>query len=363
MRKLASIRSVSEIYEIENADFIELCVVDGWEIVSKKGQYHVGESIVYIEIDSVVPETEHFEFLRDRHFRIKTIKLRKQISQGLIMPLSILPEGSYNLGDDVTDILGITKYETRSEQEANRVQEQSVPSWFKKLMKFRLFRMTFGNWYKKKYTGQGKFPDWIIKTDETRVQNMVALYGRLLMNNVRFNVTEKIDGQSATYGIKKSNRKIEYVVCSRNIRRPKEDDSSFWCVSRSHDIEHVLKDIRQEYDFNTVVLQGEIIGTGIQANKYNMMGYDFYAFNLIIDGYLLSYQEMEKVLNRYNIKCVPIIEEDFILPPAIAQLVNYSIMKSTINPNINREGIVLRSLDISFKVINPNFLLKECKDD
>lgn len=93
MRKLATIREIKDIQPIEGADRIEVATVDGWQVVIKKGEFKVGDKIIYIEIDSIVPEREEFEFLRDRKFRVRTIKLRKQISQGLIMPLSIL--GNY----------------------------------------------------------------------------------------------------------------------------------------------------------------------------------------------------------------------------------------------------------------------------
>ena len=111
MRKLVSIQEIKDIKPIENADKIEVVKVLGWNVVVKKDEFKIGDKIVYAEIDSLFPEKEEFEFLRDRHFRIRTIRLRGQVSQGICFPMDILPEGNYEIGDDVTKILGVTKYE------------------------------------------------------------------------------------------------------------------------------------------------------------------------------------------------------------------------------------------------------------
>ena len=112
-RKLAYITVIDEIKPIPNADKIELARVGGWQVVvSKEDNYKVGDKVIYIEIDSRVPsDKECFAFLQDRKYKVKSIKLRGQVSQGLIMPLSILPNKEYELYDDVTDILGIEKIE------------------------------------------------------------------------------------------------------------------------------------------------------------------------------------------------------------------------------------------------------------
>ena len=123
MRKLASIREISEVKPIKNADRIEVCVVDGWEVVCKVNEFKPGDRVVYIEIDSIVPDCKTFEFLRDRKFRVKTIKLRGQVSQGLIMPMDILPPRTYKVGEDVTDILNIKKYDPQDDKERKLIKE------------------------------------------------------------------------------------------------------------------------------------------------------------------------------------------------------------------------------------------------
>lgn len=363
MRKLASLRRISDIRPIDNADFIEVCVVDGWEVVTKKGQFNIGDLIVYIEIDSKVPENDDFEFLRDRGFNVKTIKLRKQVSQGLIMPTGILPFDVYQEGDDVTDKLGITKIETKSDIEANKVSIQKTPKWFRKLMRFVWFRKLIGDRHLAKLSKKSLFPDWIKKTDEERVQNIPRLYNEMHEDYKMFTITEKLDGQSATYGLKKGFFRDEFVVCSRNIKRPHNDNSSFWQINDQHGMMAVLKSMANQYSKQNIVLQGEVIGQGIQGNKYNKVGYEFYAFNLIIDGHKVNYLTMESILDRYGIKCVPLIDDKFLLPGTINEIVDYATRKSLVNKSINQEGIVARSGDVSFKVINPDFLLKECKND
>ena len=240
MRKLASIREISDIRPISGADRIEVAQVDGWECVVQKGEFHVGQHIVYIEVDSIVPEVPEFEFLRARKFRVRTIKLRGQVSQGLVLPLTILPDGApRNLGDDVTEILHITKYDPEAQQEAMLVNQQkkSTNLIVKYLMRFAWFRKIFA-----KPKRKGGFPDWIVKTDETRIQNLPVLFEAERDKGTEFSITEKMDGQSATYFLNRiSKRKFEFGVCSRNIRLVEPDNSSYWTVAKKYDIENVLK--------------------------------------------------------------------------------------------------------------------------
>lgn len=358
MRKLATLRTISDIRPIKGADQIEVAQVDGWECVVKKGEFNAGQSIVYIEVDSVVPPRPEFEFLRERKFRVRTIKLRGQVSQGLVLPLSILPDGSYDLGDDVTEILGITKYDPEAVQEAKLAARQpKTPN-----SPLAKFLMRFG-WYRKlfmKPKRKGGFPDWIVKTDETRIQNLTTLFNIERDKGTKFSVTEKMDGQSATYFLRKvSRRKYEFGVCSRNIRLGTPDNSSYWTIARKYNIENVLKQLIGEHQ--TIVLQGEICGDGVQGNKYRIGGYDIFAFNLIYPDHKCTTAEIEKLLEPFGIKTVPIVEEDKQLPETIAELVEYSKGQSVVRLEQKREGVVMRNArgNISFKVINPDFLLAE----
>jgi hypothetical protein len=239
MRRLATIRTIADIRPIEGADRIVVAQVDGWECVVKKDEFTVGDSVVYIEIDSIVPERPEFEFLRERKFRVRTIRLRQQISQGLVMPMDILPAGYYRVGDDVTEMLGIKKHDPEAEHElqvSQRVHEKRNPvfMWF---MRFKWFRRIFA-----KPKRKGGFPDWIVKTDEERIQNKTAMFNIEKNAGTTFTATEKLDGQSVTFFLQKNGRKkYEVGVCSRNIRRNKPNDSSYWTIARDLEIEKVLR--------------------------------------------------------------------------------------------------------------------------
>lgn len=360
MRHLATIKQISDLRPIPNADRIEVAQVDGWEVVVKKGEFNIGEHIVYIEIDSVVPERPEFEFLRDKKFRVRTIKLRGQISQGLILPLSILPKGkgNYPLDKDVTEILGIKKYDPEAQQESLLLTKQ--PKKIKNpiirfLIRFKFFRKIFLKSKKK-----GGFPDWIKKTDEERVQCLPTLFETERDHGTKFSVTEKMDGQSATYFLRKvSKHKYDFGVCSRNIYLGTPDNSSYWEIARKYDMENVLKKLIGNYD--TIVLQGEICGDGIQGNKYQISKRELFVFNLIYPDHKCDTREIERLIRPLGLKTVPILEDEKVLPSTISELVEYSKGYSTVRTKQKREGVVMRNnkSNISFKVINPEFLLAE----
>ena len=208
-RKLAHIEKIEWIRPIEGADRIEVCGVLGWEcVIAKKDNFKVGDTIIYIEIDSILPERPEFEFLRDRKFRIRTVKLRGQISQGLVLPLSTLDsyvkeKGGLKFiksvlgpGDDVTNYLGITKYISPSEREEIAQQEINLLSEKNKLKKF----MMRYSWFRKLFlskTGKKGWPYWVSKTDEERIQNIPHVLEQF--KDCEVYITEKIDYQSVTF--------------------------------------------------------------------------------------------------------------------------------------------------------------------
>ena len=223
MRKLASIKEVSDLITIEGRDRIELAIIDGWQVIVKKGEFSRGDKCVYIEIDSVLPEKPEFEFLRSKDFRIRTMKMAGVISQGICFPLSILPEGEYELERDVSDIIGVKQYEKTIDDAPTETpyRPSKYPKW---LMRWGWFRKLVSRSNKK---ASRAFPDFISKTDETRLQNMPWI----LKNKSPMVCTEKIDGQSGTFALVCHKglfgRKYEYIVCSRNRRLYEGDDSSY----------------------------------------------------------------------------------------------------------------------------------------
>ena len=356
MRHLASIKIVNDILPIEGKDRIVLAIIDGWSVIVKKDEFQIGDKCIYVEIDSVLPEREEFEFLRSKNFRIKTMKMAGVISQGICFPLSILPEKEYEVGEDVTEILGIKQYEPTMdvEKEVN-IKEASKNKYPKWLMKFKLFRKLVLP--KKQAKG---FPDFISKTDETRIQNMPFI----LQDKHPWVATEKIDGQSGTFALVRRKSKIpfvkdkfEYMVCSRNLRLWNKDNSSYWCVSDRYNIEEVLKKLIGNAQW--VAIQGECIASNVQGNKYKVTQPDLYVFNLIYPDGRRPSPEAKLTCDMFGLKFVPIIDEEFILPNTVNEVLEYAHGKSAIGDTL-REGIVFRSQDgqRSFKAVDPLFLLK-----
>lgn len=367
MRKLASIQRIAALKPIEGADKIEVAQILGWEVVVRKNEFKIGDLVVYIEIDSIVPDKPEFAFLADRKFRVRTIRLRKQVSQGIAFPLSILPVNEkYQEDDDVTDVLGIIKYDPQAAEEAKAADNaKSKSKVLRFCMRFSLFR-----WLYSKITSKDKrWPSWIQKTDEDRVQ----ICGRLLKEHGHclFYITEKLDGQSATYFTVKNRiwgmRRLVFGLCSRNIRLRKRDTSTYWQIESKYDIGNKMLKINK----HKFVIQGEIVGGKVQGNKYKLPELDFFVFNVIEDGKRYDLSKLVEFCNSHGFKYVPIrqyyqalpllanaeLDDDFIDIPA---LINMSVNRSKLNPEVWQEGLVFRRCDngaVSFKVINPEFLL------
>ena len=337
-RKLATIRKISKIEPIKGADAIELATVDGWKVVVAKNVGHkVGDSIIYCEIDSFLPIKDEFEFLRkssykkmgDKEgFRLRTIKMLGQISQGLILPIQIIGEENSNMeiGTDVSEMLGIVKYEA------------PIPASLSGEMK-------------------GGFPSFLFKTDEERIQNLTNFYEKY--KEKTFYVTEKLDGSSATFYFKDG----VFGVCSRNyeLSEPEEGGktNSFWKAAAEIDLKNLMVGLGKN-----ICLQGELVGEGIQGNIYKLKGQHVFFYN-VFDIDKQEYYDFEnfvKTIESLGLKTVPILYESYKLPDSISELLIQADGVSEINNSmVKREGIVVRSLDrkISFKVISNNFLLGE----
>jgi hypothetical protein len=360
-RKLASIQKIVDIQPIKDADAIEVATVLGWKVViAKKDNLKIGDLVVYIEIDSVVPERPEFEFLRQRKFRIRTIKLKSQISQGLVMPLSILPANKYSEGQDISSVIGLKKYDPEGEAEQKLIDEKVARSK-NKLTKF----LSKYPWYRRIFMTKkhrGGFPKFIHKTDEDRIQLFPDICER--EKDTIFSVTEKLDGQSGTWFLVKNHKKFlwfgeKYIfgVCSRNLYLPKPNNSSYWTIAKKYDIRKVLENLIYDNDF--VAIQGECVGPGIQKNKYKLNDYDMYVFNLVYPDNKCSSNIAKWKIEHQGLKFVPILDEKFKLKSGISENVDYAKGKSVLSDGL-REGVVIRNYDknISFKIVNPDFLLK-----
>lgn len=354
MRKLASIKIVSNITPIEGKDRIVLAAIDGWSVIVKKDEFCVGDKCVYIEIDSVLPEKPEFEFLRKNGFRIKTMKMAGVISQGICFPLDILPPGEYMPDMDVTSLLGIKQYEATMdiERASDHTPKKKYPKF---LMKMKWFRKIVSPKKRAK-----DFPSFVSKTDETRIQNIP----HILSDKRTWIATEKIDGQSGTFCLVRHKSRIpffkdkfEYIVCSRNMRLYNRDNSSYWSVSDKYNMESVLRSLIGDNDW--VCVQGECVAPRVQGNKYNVSEADFYVFNLIYPHGRTGSVNAKLVCEDLGLKFVPIIAENYVLPDTVTEVLEYAHGRSAIGDTL-REGIVFRSADgkQSFKAVDPKFLMK-----
>lgn len=361
MRKLATIRQIKELAPIKGADRIEKATVDGWELIVKKDEFQVGDLCVYIEIDSVVPKEDiRYEFLMKRKYRIRTLKLRNTISQGIAFPLSLYPElENAKLGDDVTEILKVTKYDPEALKERNATVK-APPKWYEKtkLHKYLLRYKWYRGWIN---PPKGNWPTFIKKTDEERVQNMPWIIRKIIEEDIY--ITEKLDGQSATFFLKKYSmfKRPFFGVCSRNIFHKTQSNNNYWTIAKQYNIEKKLRDYYKETG-RQIVLQGEIIGDGIQANKYGINGLKFYVFNALDlkTNQRLNYVSLSVLCGLLELDMVPVLLKGEHFFTYVQGLVEYSKGVSVLNKNTLREGIVIRNTlesNISFKVINPEFLL------
>jgi RNA ligase (TIGR02306 family) len=282
------------------------------------------------------------------------------LSQGICFPLSILPLGVEVVeGDDVTDVLGITKWERPDATDLGNNQEKKPTKKFPKwLMRYKWFRQLV---YKFVDHRSGKaFPDFLSKTDETRIQN-APWY---LDSDAEWVLTEKVDGQSGSFAVKKTHkwfgRKYESFICSRNLRLFGDDGSSYWKVWKKYGLEKKLIEICECMGgCEWVAIQGEIIGPKIQGNKYHRTEPELYVFNLITDrdGRFGSYVGRE-LLSTYDLNWVPIIGTSP-LPKTVEEMLEMAHGTSWL-ADILREGLVCRSVDgkQSFKAVDPEFLIK-----
>jgi hypothetical protein len=323
MRQLATIRKIDSILPIEGADAIECAVVGGWKVVIKKGEFQPNDLAVYVEIDSWVPHElapflskgkEPREFNGVKGERLRTAKLRGQISQGLLLPLSVFPHSlgfeyatEKTIGEDVTEWLKIQKWEA------------PIPAQLAGDV-------------------EGLFPSFIPKTDQERIQNLGAEYDAWKQEGDEWEVTEKLDGSSMTVFLK---------------------DDHFGVCARQYDIEGIL---RSKGHF---ALQGELIGEGIQGNPYKIKGQDFFVFDIydIDQGRYLSPSERKAFLEGTALKHVPILNEAESFKDhvgTIHHVLGWAEGKSVLNGQTEREGLVFKRRDgaVSFKAISNKFLLK-----
>jgi len=344
MRKMATIRKIDSLRPIEGADAIECAIVGGWTVVVKKGEYTAGDLAVYCEIDSFIPNAIAPFLTKPENYpkvfegvegeRLRTMKLRGQLSQGLLLPLSTvysLPPttGVDIVGNDVSEPLGIVKYEA------------PIPAALAGEVK-------------------GMFPSVIPKTDQERVQNLKAeLSEWLAEDELHWEVTEKLEGSSMTVYC------IDGVVgvCSRNLDLKRFADNSLWRAAIKYDCETFMPALNRN-----IAIQGELVGNGIQGNIYQMRDQDFLVYDIydIDAGRYFTPAERKAFVAEHKLNHCPVLAYSARLTDTLGltnmdQVLKFAEGKSVMGMiGCEREGLVFKCHEkgVSFKAISNKYLLK-----
>lgn len=330
----STVQKIENIVPHPNADNLEIINLEnlGWQVVAQKNIHKIGDKVVYIEIDSIVPEGDVFEFLRNKHFRVRPIKLRGESSWGLILPIKEfgISEAEYDIDDDIDHITGVVKY----------VKELPV-----------------------ELTGQakGNFPSFIIpKTDEINLLSSKSVYNEF--NSLKCYVSVKCDGSSCSFINK---RGFDKMLCSRKLiidieSSNKEKRSAFIETSNKYSLFDIIPE--------GYAVQGEVVGPSVNGNKLQLKDFDLFIFNVFdISGQdykLLGLNEMREFCQNYNLKMVEILEENFIVPENPKDLIDIAA-NLKYGSGAKAEGMVVRPMEprfsrrlmrpLSGKIINPNY--------
>lgn len=357
-RKLTRITKIDKIVPHKNADRLEVAIIGGWPAVVRKGEFFEGDTVLFCEVDSLLPVAPAFDFLPDgtkhtepdgvEYYRLRTVRLRGQLSQGLVVPVKVL----LDFYPDTQPVPG---------------QDIAEPDWARLDADFT--RGDLSDWIgvcmddfigARKYekplspnlqgTAIGHFPVFIPKTDEERIQNLSTDE----VAGLPFFRTEKLDGSSCTVYRHGSH----FGVCSRNLELAKNGDNSFWKAALEGNILRAL--VRHSQDY---AIQGELCGPGIQGNRYELKTHEFFAFNVfnIMAGEYLPKLDFYQFCEDHGIRTVPFLSWKN-CPESIDEILADAEGRSQLNSNVEREGVVWVNDDsgrISFKAISNKFLLGE----
>lgn len=326
MRKLASIQKVLHIEPVVNSDNLEVLTVLGWKVVARRNEFQVGDLVIYFEIDSILPELPQFEFLAKTKYRLKTQRLRGQLSQGLCWNVGILPSGvEIKEGLDVTELLGVTKYE-------EEIPEEMVG------------------------VSRGFHPKIVSKTGEVRVQSQPELLKEFMGKRVAF--TQKIEGYSSSY----INDNGNIHVCSHTHSLIEDTKSVYWQMAHKYNLIDTLKAI------GNFSIQGEIAGPGIIGNPLGLQEVELFVFRVFDNDkqQYLGIEELREFCSKHNLQPVPLTYENVEFNFNTEELLEMA--KGFYSPSGHpQEGVVIVPMkptysevlcgNLSMKVINNDYLL------
>lgn len=344
MRVLARITQIDDVRTHPNADLLDLCMIGGWQVVSKRGEFKAGDYALYFEVDSWIPNAvapflskgqppkEYNGVLGER---LRTVRLRGEVSQGLLLPIDSCPAAKAAFHKtrpvipgvpdeiDVTALLGIQKYEA------------PIPACLAGKVR-------------------GNFPSVFPKTDEERIQNLTRKLPQLVTE--RYEVTEKLEGSSMSVAMIDG----EFVVCSRNLNLSETADNSLWQQARRYKIEEKMRELA----LDNIAIQGEIVGNGVEGNHYGLTGHDFYVYSAydIKAAKYVGPTERRELVAKLGLKHVPVVSECFIFDAdtKVDAILALADGKSAIAPTKLREGLVFKSLDSQahWKAVSNEYLLE-----
>lgn len=341
MHELVIIAEIQDIKPIEGKDRIVLAKVANYNSIVQKGEFEVGSKCVYCLYDCCLPVKPEFEFLRKKSynakfnmFRIRPMKMGGVISEGLVLPLTVLPEDKRNLkvGADVTDIIGAKNYEELISVEVNGAAARK-PKWW---MRFKILRRLFGNKTKKEFA----YP--CPKSDE---ENIEKVWESIKGSTETFYRSAKAEGSASTYYVHKK----KLYSFSHNFY----NDKGCWGeVAKIYDLRNGLVKLNKEFG-TEVAIQGEICGPGIQKNIYGFTSYKFFLYGAYDTktGRRMNIDELHKITKILEVPGVVYLEPSKILN-SVDEMLEDAVRPSVYNPNLKyEEGIVWRNYNgsIHFK--------------
>ena len=343
MRKLASIQRVWKVEPIENADNLEKASVEGWTVVVPKGQFEPMDLAVYFEIDSFLPIDERYEFLRKTSykntnimgegFKLRTLKLRGVLSQGLLLPLSEFPEiENPELGQDVTALLRVKKWE---------IEEMAT---------------TGGNVI-------GKLPYDVPHTDETRVQNYPEYVKEFA--GLEYYITTKMDGSSHSISVDEDG----FHACGHNYEYKDDGSSSFYEFIKNKNFHITVPEYARKMGYKTLTVQGEFCAPGIQRNRLKLVKPEWYVFTVRVNGNRVGLETMSLIVKDLGMEMVPVEEIGRDFPSKYPTVESVLERAEGQYPNGGpKEGIVIRPTEpvysetiggsLSMKAVSNKYLLK-----
>ena len=395
-RELAYVVIIDGIEPIPGYDRVEHAIVGGWRVIVQKDQFKVGDPAIYFEIDSRVPaDRECFAFLEKRHYKVKTLKMCKTLSQGLLMHAEdfgwhiartfdtvciVDSEQISHFANDESRFLTQKLGVTYADDEDNSRKAPSVDKYKKMEMRHRkLFKNPIIHWFMRYKFGReimffffGKKKDkkngWpshiAARTDVERIQNCIWL----LNDKQPYVASEKVDGSSFSAMAERGRfGKIKYYVCSRNVVFDNPNAECFYDTNiyfeawNKYNLKEIITKILNDYNLPNVAIQAEVYGNDIQKRDYSTKEHKMAVFHIVSNCVKFPMDKVVEICEKYGLPHVPIVDDNYIFPDTIEELQEYVESEPSKIDGLAREGIVFydKATGAQYvKFVSPNFLMK-----